>query len=138
MDLEVQAVTDLVILNGPEIGKTLPIREGVSYLGRSPDNDISIEDETISRNHLKIESIKGRHFVTDLSSRNGTFYEGKYVVPGHEVEIKEGVPLAIGMSVICFGGGYRKQVVPFMDTVSLIRKRGKEHRVSESERLRIE
>ena len=138
MDLEVQAVTDLVILNGPEIGKTLPIREGVSYLGRSPDNDISIEDETISRNHLKIESIKGRHFVRDLSSRNGTFYEGKYVIPGHEVEIKEGVPLAIGVSVICFGGGYRKQVVPFMDTVSLIRKKGKEHWVSESERLRIE
>jgi S-DNA-T family DNA segregation ATPase FtsK/SpoIIIE len=73
MDLEVQGVTDLVILNGPEIGKTLPISEGVSYLGRSPDNDIRIENETISRNHLKIESIKGRRFVTDLSSRNGTF-----------------------------------------------------------------
>src|SRR5512136_1592405 len=115
MDLEVRGVADLLILNGPEIGKKLQIREGVSYLGRSPDNDIRIEDETISRKHLKIESIKGRHFFTDLSSRNGTFYEGKYVVPGHEVEIKEGVPLAIGMSVICLGGGYRKQVVPFMD-----------------------
>jgi pSer/pThr/pTyr-binding forkhead associated (FHA) protein len=138
MDLEVQGVTDLVILNGPEIGKTLPIGEGVSYLGRSPDGDIRIEDETISRNHLKIESIKGRHFVTDLSSRNGTFYEGKYVVPGHEVEIKEGVPLAIGMSVICFGGGYRKQEVPFMDTVSLIRKKGKKDGVSEDQRLAIE
>jgi pSer/pThr/pTyr-binding forkhead associated (FHA) protein len=136
MDLEVQGVTDLVILNGPEIGKTLPIGEGVSYLGRSPDGDIRIEDETISRNHLKIESIKGRHFVTDLSSRNGTFYEGKYVVPGHEVEIKEGVALGIGMSVICFGGGYRKQVVPFMDTVSLIRKKGKKDGGVEGQRLR--
>jgi pSer/pThr/pTyr-binding forkhead associated (FHA) protein len=72
-------------------------------LGRSPDNDIRIEHETISRNHLKIESIKGRHSVTDSSSRNGTFYEGKYVVPGHEVEIKEGIALGIGTSVICFG-----------------------------------
>jgi hypothetical protein len=128
----------LLILNGTEIGKTLPIREGVSYLGRSPDSDIRIEDETISRSHLKIESIKGRHFVTDLSSRNGTFYEGKYVVPGHEVEIKEGVALGIGMSVICFGGGYRKQVVPFMDTVSLIRKKGKKDGGAEGQRLRIE
>jgi len=138
MDLEVQDVADLLILNGPEIGKTLTIREGVSYLGRSPDNDLRIEDETISRRHLKIESIKGRHFVTDLGSRNGTFYGGKYVVPSHEVEIKEGVPLAIGISVICFGGGYRKQVVPFMDTVSLIRKKGKKDGVSESQRLEIE
>jgi GAF domain-containing protein len=40
--------------------------------------------------------------------------------------------------VISFGGGYRKQVVPFMDTVSLIRKKGKKDGVSEGERLRIE
>jgi hypothetical protein len=124
-------MADLVILNGPEIGKTLRIREGVSYLGRSPDNDIRIEDKTISRKHLKIESVKGKHFVTDLSSRNGTFYSGKYVVPDHEVQVKEGVPLAIGMTVVCFGVGYGKQVVPFLDTVTLIRKRGKEDGVSE-------
>lgn len=131
-------MADLLILNGPEIGKNLQVREGVSYLGRSPDNDIRIEDETISRKHLKIESIKGRHFITDLSSRNGTFYEGNYVVPDQEVEIKEGVPLAIGMSVICFGGGFRKQIAPFMDTVSHIRKKGRRDGVPEGQRLRIE
>ena len=90
-----------MILNGPDIGRTLRIREGVSFLGRSLDNDIRIDDKTISRKHLKIENIKGKHFVTDLSSRNCTFYDGKYVVPGHEVEVEEGVPLAIGMTVIC-------------------------------------
>jgi hypothetical protein len=49
MNLEVEGVTDLVILNGPEIGRTLRIKEGVSYLGRSLDNDIRMEDKTISR-----------------------------------------------------------------------------------------
>jgi len=127
-------VTDLVILNGPEIGKTLAIRVGASYLGRSLDNDIRIEDKTISRKHLKIESIKGRYFVTDLSSRNGTFYDGKYVIPGHEVEVKEGVPLAIGMTVICFGKGCKEQIVPFLDTVSLIRDKGKKRGVVEDRR----
>jgi pSer/pThr/pTyr-binding forkhead associated (FHA) protein len=127
-------VTDLVILNGPEIGKTLAIRVGASYLGRSLDNDIRIEDKTISRKHLKIESIKGRYFVTDLSSRNGTFYDGKYVIPGHEVEVKEGVPLAIGMTVICFGKGCKEQIVPFLDTVSLIRDKGKKQGVVEDRR----
>jgi len=127
-------VTDLVILNGPEIGKTLPVRVGASYLGRSPDNDIRIEDKTISRKHLKIESIKGRYFVTDLSSRNGTFYDGNYVIPGHEVEVKEGVPLAIGMTVICFGKGCKEQIVPFLDTVSLIRDKGKKQGVVEDRR----
>jgi pSer/pThr/pTyr-binding forkhead associated (FHA) protein len=69
-------VTDLVILNGPEIGKTLHIKEGVSYLGRSLDNDIRVEDKTISLKHLKIETVRGKLFVTDLSSSNGTFYNG--------------------------------------------------------------
>jgi two-component system, NtrC family, sensor kinase len=134
MNMEVQDVTDLVILNGPEIGRTLRIKEGVCYLGRSLDNDIRIEDKTISRKHLKIESIRGRHFVTDLSSRNGTFYDGKYVVPGHEVEVKEGVPLAIGMTVICVGEGCKEQIVPFLDTVSLIREKSKKLGVSEDRR----
>ena len=127
-------MTDLVILNGPEIGKTLRIREGVSFMGRSLDNDIRIEDKTISRKHLKIESFRGKHYVTDLSSRNGTFYDGKYVIPGHEVEVEEGVPLAIGMTVICFGKGCKEQIVPFLDTVSLIRDKGKEEGISEDRR----
>jgi two-component system, NtrC family, sensor kinase len=136
-------VTDLVILNGPEIGRTLRIKEGVSFLGRSLDNDIRIEDKTISRKHLKIESVRGKLFVTDLSSRNGTFYDGKYVIPGHEVEVKEGVPLAIAMTVICFGEGCKEQIVPFLDTVSLIRKKGKkqgavEDRRSETDQKREE
>jgi two-component system, NtrC family, sensor kinase len=134
MNLEVEGVTDLVILNGPEIGRTLRIKEGVSYLGRSLDNDIRMEDKTISRKHLKIESIRSKHFVTDLSSRNGTFYDGKYVIPGREVEVKEGVPLAIGMTVICFGEGCKEQIVPFLDTVSLIREKGKKQGVSEDRR----
>jgi len=131
-------VTDLVILNGPEIGKTLRVREGVVFLGRSLDNDIRIEDKTVSRRHLKIESIRDKHFVTDLGSRNGTFYNGKYVVPGHEVEVEEGVPLAIGMTVICFGEGCREQIVPFLDTVSLIREKKRKGEASEDKRERTE
>ncbi len=127
-------MSDLVILNGSEIGRTLPIKEGVSYLGRSIDNDIRIEDKTISRKHLKIERVGQRLFITDLSSRNGTFYDGKYVVPGREVEVKEGVPLAIGMTVICLGEGCKEQIVPFLDTVSLLRKKGNRQGVVDDRR----
>ena len=127
-------MTDLVILNGPEIGRTLRLKKGVSFLGRSIDNDIRIEDKTVSRKHLKIESIGGKHFVTDLNSWNGTFYDGKYVVPGHELEVQEGVPLAIGMTVICLGKGCREQIVPFLDTVSLIREKEEKDGVSEDRR----
>ena len=127
-------MTDLVVLNGPQIGKILRVREGLSFLGRALDNEIRIDDKTISRKHLKIESVRGRHFVTDLSSRNGTFYDGKYVIPGHEVEVKEGVPLAIGMTVICLGKGAKEQIMLFLDTVSLIRDREKVEGLSKDRR----
>jgi transcriptional regulator with GAF, ATPase, and Fis domain len=79
---------------------------------------------------LKIENVRGELFVTDLSSRNGTFYDGKYVIPGREVEVKEGVSLAIGMTVICFGEGCKEQIVSFLDTASLILEKGKTEGVS--------
>jgi hypothetical protein len=115
---------NLYILNGPEIGRSVKLREGISLLGRSLDNDIRIQDETVSRKHLKIVVKRGRYFVTDLKSQNKTFYDGEYLVPGREVEIVEGVPLAIGMTVICLGSGCEEQMAPFLDTVTLIR--GKE------------
>ena len=99
---------DLVILYGPEIGRTLLINEGVSYLGRWLDNDIRIEDKTVSQNHLKLETDRGKLFVTDLGSRNETFCAGKFMIPGNKVEVKEGAPLAIGMTVICFGAGCKE------------------------------
>lgn len=93
-----------------------------------------MDDQTVSRKHLKIEIVRGRNLFTDLSSRNGTFYDGKYVIPGDEVEVKDGVPLAIGMTVICFGEGCKEQTVPFLDTVSLIRDRHKEEGISKDRR----
>jgi transcriptional regulator with GAF, ATPase, and Fis domain len=56
------------------------------------------------------------------------------VIPGHELEVKEGVPLAIGMTNICFGEGCKEQIVPFLDTVSLIREKGKKQDVVEGRR----
>jgi pSer/pThr/pTyr-binding forkhead associated (FHA) protein len=115
---------NLYILNGPEIGRFVELKEGVSFLGRSFDNDIRIRDETVSRKHLKILVKKDTYFVTDLKSQNKTFYGGEYLVPGQEVKIAEGVPLAIGMTVICLGESCREKMAPYLDTVTLIR--GKE------------
>ena len=114
---------NLYILNGPEIGRSFEMRQGVSFLGRSLDNEIRIEDKTVSRKHLKIVIMRERFFITDLKSQNKTYYEGRYLVPGQEVEIMEGSPIAIGMTVICLGEGCKEQMVPYLDTVTLIREK---------------
>lgn len=129
-------MTELLILNGPEIGRAIEVREGVKFLGRSVENDIQIDDKTVSRKHLKIVVKEHTFLVTDLKSQNGTFYQGKYLVPGEEVEIKEGIPLAIGMTVICLGPGCREQLLPFLDTVTLIRREDKRDVVPEDRRKR--
>jgi pSer/pThr/pTyr-binding forkhead associated (FHA) protein len=115
---------NLYILNGPEIGRPFELEEGVSFLGRSLENDIRIQDKTVSRKHLKIVVKGDRYFITDLKSQNRTCYDGKYLTPGEEVEIVEGVPIAIGMTVICLGESCKDKMAPYLDTVTLIR--GKE------------
>lgn len=119
-------MVNLYILNGPEIGRSFKLRDGVMFAGRSLDNDIRIDDKTVSRKHLRIVNRGGTLLVADLKSRNGTFYDGKYLIPGREVEVEEGIPIAIGMTVIGLGEECREQMEPFLDTVSLIRKNWKE------------
>ena len=112
---------NLYILNGPEIGRCIEMKDGVSVLGRSRDSDINISDQTVSRKHLRI-SVKGdRYYIVDLKSQNGTYYNGKYLIPGEEVEIVEGAPIAVGMTLICLGESCRGKMAPFLDTVALIR-----------------
>jgi len=110
-------MTKLYILNGPEIGKSFDLVEKAVYIGRSSDNDIQILDKTVSRRHLKIRKEGNKYFLTDLMGQNGTFYNGNYLSPGIELEVKEGVPFEIGMSVICIGKGCMEQISPFLDSV---------------------
>ena len=60
-------------------GITLRLEHRVSSLGRGPENDITINDELVSKDHAEIEareSESGQGFnylIKDKSSTNGTF-----------------------------------------------------------------
>lgn len=103
-------------MNGPQMGQSYDLRDGVSFIGRSLDNDIRMEDRTVSRKHLKIAKRGDKCLITDLKSRNGTFFKGKFIRPGIEVEVVEGAPIAIGITVICFGEECAEQMMPFLDS----------------------
>lgn len=108
-------MTTLYVLNGPAKGRSFALRQGASFVGRSLDNDIRIEDKTLSRKHLRILRRGNRLFLTDLKSRNGTFYASEFLDPGISVEIEEGSPVALGMTVICIGEGCEQELIPFPD-----------------------
>lgn len=72
-------------------------------VGRAPDADIRIEDESISWNHLEIENRGGVLMATDLDSRNGTLLNGEpldrprrlrdgdtLLAGGHRLEVSDG------------------------------------------------
>jgi pSer/pThr/pTyr-binding forkhead associated (FHA) protein len=119
-------MSKLHVLNGPDIGQSFHLKEGANNVGRSLGNDISLQDRTVSREHLRIVKKADGYFATDLGSQNGTFIGGKYLTPGVEVEVKEGVPIAIGMTVIGIGETSLSLMMPFLDSVGLTRETGNE------------
>lgn len=91
-------------------------------MGRSLDNDVVIEDRTLSRKHLRIVKRANAYFITDLKSRNGTFYKGDFIKPGLEIQIEEGSPIAVGMTVIGVGEGCEEEMMPLPDVTGLVDK----------------
>src|SRR6266480_4504366 len=45
-------------------------------IGRTPENDLVIEDTSLSRRHALIENFEGRFNLSDCGSSNGTFING--------------------------------------------------------------
>jgi hypothetical protein len=108
---------NLFILVGKDQGECFKLKPGKVYLvGRHSVNDIKIADRNISRNHFKIRIKGDRYFVTDLGSKNGTFVDGKDLNPGVETEVKEGVPIVIGMTILGLGKMSESTLKPFLDS----------------------
>ncbi len=112
-------MSKLYVFNGLNIGRSFELEEGANTIGRSFENDVTLPDKTVSRQHLRIVIKGNRYFATDLESKNGTFFGGKYLPPGTELEVKEGVPIAIGMTVIGIGKASMTLTKPFLESVGL-------------------
>ena len=109
----------LYILSGPDKGQSFEVGSDPVYVGRSAHNTIKMSDKAVSRRHLKILSRDNRYFIKDLESENGTFISGREISAGLDVEFAEGVPIVIGMSVICLGERCLENVRPVLDSMEL-------------------
>lgn len=63
----------LVVRSGPQAGQHFSLDGPLTRLGRSTDNEISLDDITVSRHHADIEAGLGRFRVRDAGSLNGTY-----------------------------------------------------------------
>lgn len=90
-------VTVLHFVSGRYDGQDFPLDARRSYIaGRSSEVDLVLADDAVSRKHARFYPARGRIWVRDLGSRNGT------IVNGEEVErhcLREGDRIAIGSSL---------------------------------------
>lgn len=62
---------------GPCMGRRYPLGDKDLLVGRGDDCDIRIQDNSVSRKHVKVEPTDDGYKVSDLGSTNGTFVNDK-------------------------------------------------------------
>ena len=73
--------------------------EGSLSLGRSRSADVTVQDESLSRVHGRLECGSTLRFV-DLGSSNGSWIAGRRVEPHEEVEVRDGELIEMGSVVV--------------------------------------
>ncbi|MBU4484599.1 GGDEF domain-containing protein [bacterium] len=69
----------VIFLSGPLVGKLHLLEEGETVLGRGKNANISINDNRISRHHVKINLEGETAIIEDMGSTNGTFVNGQRI-----------------------------------------------------------
>jgi len=95
-----ERVGSLTVIAGPLRGAAFPIEQTLT-IGRSRQNDISLDDRLVSRRHCRLELRSDGVWLLDLESENGTHRNGTAV---KEVLLRVGDELRVGQSVfVCEG-----------------------------------
>ena len=95
----VSSVT-IKVLHGADRGRVFESLDPPLTIGREEGNSIQLNDERVSRCHLKIQRDNDRMVLTDLDSTNGT------KVNGSECQLKilrHGDLIAVGRSLLLLG-----------------------------------
>ncbi len=95
----------LVVIQGREIGRDYRLRRRSLVIGRDPEVDIPIPDDSVSRRHARVEVTAGtdgspqRYTITDLQSTNHTFVNGQTI---EKADLTDGDKIQVGDTVLKF------------------------------------
>jgi pSer/pThr/pTyr-binding forkhead associated (FHA) protein len=70
-------MAEIAAMTGPEPGRTWPIRNGVSAIGRGNDNQVILPHASVSRHHAQLVVQPDGVFIHDVGSSNGTTINGE-------------------------------------------------------------
>jgi pSer/pThr/pTyr-binding forkhead associated (FHA) protein len=89
----------LVVRSGPDTGQVYELVNTVTTIGRSPDNDVFLDDVTVSRRHAVVIVGSDRFTVRDAGSLNGTYRNRERIA---EAELHAGDEVQIGKFRLVF------------------------------------
>ncbi|HDT11682.1 MAG TPA: FHA domain-containing protein [bacterium] len=91
-------------IKGKYSGGEFSVRDGQKLsIGRDISSDVAIVDSKVSRHHAVITCKKGKVFIEDSNSTNGTFINEERINPETPFELSEGMEISIGDSTIIMG-----------------------------------
>ena len=94
------AAVTLRVIDGADRGRTFAGIETPITIGREEGNVVQLNDDRVSRFHLKIQEDQERLVLTDLESTNGT------KVNGEDIQLRilrHGDMICVGRSILLFG-----------------------------------
>lgn len=92
------------VIEGTDFGRVFLLEKPEMVLGRSDEADIQVDDEKVSRKHLKLCMVKNhkgesRAKVVDLNSKNGIFVNG---IRTFEEDLRSGDKIKVGDTILKF------------------------------------
>ena len=95
----------LVVRSGIHQGKTFQLSETVSIGRKADQNDIVLDDDSVSRQHARVRFEGGKFVLYDLASANGTFYQDAQTSEWKKIQhrqLTEGTMIKLGETVLVF------------------------------------
>lgn len=89
----------LLVIKGPNIGDKFFIDREESFIGRSPESDVLLDDITVSRKHVIIRKDEEGCRIIDAGSLNGSYLNGNIV---EEAVLQDGDRLQIGKYIFLY------------------------------------
>lgn len=112
----------LILKYETRVLREIPLRQAVLTIGRTPGNDVVIDNLAVSSSHAKIYVEKERVVLEDLESLNGTFVNNQRV---HKSYLKDGDEILIGKHSLVFddeGGLVPEALAPAAESAGPVAK----------------
>lgn len=105
----VRREVNLVILEGPDAGRRVPVSNDSLVIGKAPSSGLVLADSAVSRSHCEVVRLHEGYMIRDLGSTNGTQVDGLRV---KEAFLRPGARIQVGKAVVLFQPVYQADAIP--------------------------